>query len=136
MSTFKLPESQKIYKRSVDKQLKQHNLPRIVWSLIDLLEEEMNLPSLAGELDLSETDTQMILNECLKRKLIKASVPEDLSYDDYFSCKEEVSEEAVSDESSFITQISEGSEEDFEFTLEDDDSDMSIVDIDLSLIHI
>ena len=125
MSTFKLPESQKVYKRATDKQLRKCKLPRVVWCLLDLLEEEMNVSSLAIELNLSEADTQMIIDECLKRKLVIASAPEELSYDDYFSC-----EERVSCESAAVPQTVEETNEDVDFTLEEDDPDVTTVDID------
>ena len=67
----------------------------------------------------------MIIDECLKRKLVIASAPEELSYDDYFSC-----EERVSCESAAVPQTVEETNEDVDFTLEEDDPDVTTVDID------
>ena len=125
MSTFKLPESQKVYKRATDKQEKQRKLPAVVWKLLDLLEKELQVSSLAGHLNLSEGDVQAIIDECLKRKLVTISAPKELLYEEYSVGKQDVSPKLP-----VAKNISEEVGSDFSFMLDDDDSDTAAVDID------
>ena len=124
MSTFKLPDSQKVYKRVADKQEKQRKLPAVVWKLLDLLEKELQISSLADQLSLSEGDAQAIIDECLKRKLVTVAAPKEVLYEEFSVDKQDVSSKLQ-----IAKNTSEEADLDFGFMLDADDSNNAAVDI-------